>query len=594
FLEDASEIVLERVQCIMQRYDAIKINTIFNGEFVAGDKRANKSIATRNYELYRYSDLREWYVTRVVEPILTSLEEFQERDSGWALSRILNLAVNANKHNPLRAGCHIKLPREIMLKRAVINVQSTDNACFAWSVVAALHPAQKNVERESSYPHYSSVLNLQDIQFPMTLSQIRKFEALNNISINVYAIEKGIVPIRLTDRKRSKHVNLLYVEDDSPGHFAVIKNLPRLVRSQITRNKNRKYFFNRNPINKIISNLKDMLKRWKSKGFINDNKYNWLNSTNPILPRVYGVPKVHKINNPIGYYVQCSYDSSLSGYRFRRDKDCIAWFAEELRQLAHSIQTIISANVPMADFTRNDWEKFNSASHCHVCEKPDAHFIIKEIATAYEGRVDLLPITKEKYTSISFTKHVDSTKIDQKNCVQLRFIDSYRFLASSLDKLSSFLSKDKLRVLRRECSNLSEENFNFLIRKGVFPYEYIDCSKKLNELYLPPRESFYSIMTEFVGLKAKMYALRVQRKKDAKKAKGVKSSVVAKSITFEDYTCCLNDAIEMTRRQSCIISKLHEVYTISETKIALSPHDDKRYIVSGSTNTLPWGHYRCK
>ena len=38
----------------------------------------------------------------------------------------------------------------------------------------------------------------------------------------------------------------------------------------------------------------------------------------------------------------------------------------------------------------------------------DAHFIIKEIATAYKGHVDVLPITKEKY--ISFTKHVDSTK----------------------------------------------------------------------------------------------------------------------------------------------------------------------------------------
>ena len=35
---------------------------------------------------------------------------------------------------------------------------------------------------------------------------------------------------------------------------------------------------------------------------------------------------------------------------------------EELRQLAHSIQSMmISANVPMADFTRDDWEKFNNA-----------------------------------------------------------------------------------------------------------------------------------------------------------------------------------------------------------------------------------------
>ena len=82
-------------------------------------------------------------------------------------------------------------------------------------------------------------------------------------------------------------------------------------------------------------------------------------------------------------------------------------------------------------------------------------------------------------------------------------------------------------------------------------------------------------MIEFVGLRAKMYALRVERKKDMKKAKGIKSNVVAKSITFEDYTQCLNDTIEMTHRLSCIRFKLHEVNTISEIKIALSSHDNK-------------------
>jgi len=99
------------------------------------------------------------------------------------------------------------------------------------------------------------------------------------------------------------------------------------------------------------------------------------------------------------------------------------------------------------------------------------------------------------------------------------------------------------------------------------------------------------IMTEFVGLRAKMYALRVDGKKDTKKVKSIKSNVVARTITFDDYTRCLQDEIEMTRTQSCIRSKLHEVYTISETKIALSPYDDKRYQVSDSTDT-PWRHYK--
>jgi len=64
FLEDAREIVIERVRSVMQEHDNIKINTVFNGEFVAGDKRANESITTRNHELFRSSDLQEWYQSR--------------------------------------------------------------------------------------------------------------------------------------------------------------------------------------------------------------------------------------------------------------------------------------------------------------------------------------------------------------------------------------------------------------------------------------------------------------------------------------------------------------------------------------------------
>jgi len=32
--------------------------------------------------------------------------------------------------------------------------------------------------------------------------------------------------------------------------------------------------------------------------------------------------------------------------------------------------------------------------------------------------------------------------------------------------------------------------------------------------------------------------------------------------------------------------------TVSETKIALSPYNDKRYIVPDFTDILPWGHYK--
>jgi len=54
-----------------------------------------------------------------------------------------------------------------------------------WSVVAALYPVEQNVNRTISYPHYTTVLNFDDIEFLMTLKNIGKFKHLNNVSINI-------------------------------------------------------------------------------------------------------------------------------------------------------------------------------------------------------------------------------------------------------------------------------------------------------------------------------------------------------------------------------------------------------------------------
>ncbi|EZA60792.1 hypothetical protein X777_13726 [Ooceraea biroi] len=100
-----------------------------------------------------------------------------------------------------------------------------------------------------------------------------------------------------------------------------------------------------------------------------------------------------------------------------------------------------------------------------------------------------------------------------------------------------------------------------------------------------------AVMTEFIELRSKMYALRVCEKKDTKKIKGVCRNVVGRTVTFDDYARCLSESVEMTRQQSRIQSKLHQVYTVAKTKLALSPYDDKRYIVPDRTSTLPWGQY---
>ena len=90
FLKDVSKIVLEHVHCVMQRYDYKNEHCFqWHEMFVWIRVSPNKSIAIWNFKVFQCTDLREWYVSRIVESILTSLEEFQERDSGWAMSRYL-------------------------------------------------------------------------------------------------------------------------------------------------------------------------------------------------------------------------------------------------------------------------------------------------------------------------------------------------------------------------------------------------------------------------------------------------------------------------------------------------------------------------
>jgi len=55
----------------------------------------------------------------------------------------------------------------------------------------------------------------------------------------------------------------------------------------------------RNSINKLIGELKKTLKRWFQSKFISDKKYLQLNSRNAILPRTYGLPKIHKNGFPL-------------------------------------------------------------------------------------------------------------------------------------------------------------------------------------------------------------------------------------------------------------------------------------------------------
>lgn len=175
-----------------------------------------KSFNTKNIIITHSSLLDDEYHNFKVA-IISQSEEFQDCGSGWTLEEVLHLEVNINKYVPLRGeGTYRDLPDYIKCTKAVLNVHNNDNACFAWCVVAALHPAKDHPNRMTSYPHYQDILNLKGIQFPVTFTKISKFERINNVSVNVYGIEKKVIvgPIHFSQNKciNRPHINLLYID----------------------------------------------------------------------------------------------------------------------------------------------------------------------------------------------------------------------------------------------------------------------------------------------------------------------------------------------------------------------------------------------
>ena len=78
---------------------------------------------------------------------------------------------------------------------------------------------------------------------------------------------------------------------------------------------------------------------------------------------------------------------------------------------------------------------------------------------------------------------------------QFRFVDSFAFLNSSLDKLVKNTPKKDLRITRQQYPNrcylsqsrrlLNDTKFHLVTQKGVYPYEYMDSLDRFDEKELP-------------------------------------------------------------------------------------------------------------
>ena len=246
--------------------------------------------------------------------------------------------------------------------------------------------------------------------------------------------------------------------------------------------------------------------------------------------------KKYQKHEPISfsYYIKCFndnvYEPRLRSYTGVDAMEIfVKWVEEDVKEIA---------NIPKVNmvFNKEEAERFNKATKCWICKedlnddkvrdhchftgryrgaahnscnlkykKPkfipvvfhnlsgyDSHLFIKNLGFT-AGNIDCIPNNEEKY--ISFTKNIMTGSYMNKKgeikpiSYKLRFIDSFKFMSTSLDTLVNNLPDEAFNNLKRYYKG---DKLSLVKRKGVYPYEYMDSMERFEENKLPPKEAFYS------------------------------------------------------------------------------------------------------
>lgn len=171
------------------------------------------------------------------------------------------------------------------------------------------------------------------------------------------------------------------------------------------------------------------------------------------------------------------------------------------------------------------------------------------------------------------------------NTMKKYFQDDIKLIYTDTDSLVyKIKSKDinvDLQKLQSKCACFDFSNYS--PSHILFDKQY----KRVPGLFKD--ECKGQILKSFVGLRSKMYCLKVEDIPEMKVAKGVKKNIIKNKLRYEDYVDCLQNYVQLEHDFRSIRSFSHSVFTMHQKKISLSPYDDKRYLLD-SLHSLPYGH----
>ncbi|GBN28291.1 Zinc finger and BTB domain-containing protein 14, partial [Araneus ventricosus] len=206
FFDEITPQLKEKIEEEIREKGAIKwygvVKALFKRESEDGGEERVTPYFRSNVQIELVGDTVGDHVLASFTKILEAVDEFIRRGSAWILDKIVHFELCVAKYQPLRANSYIILPKNLVDKKAVLNIQNEDQKCLVWCLIAhKLNILAHDSYRVSQYTFHEQEIKLDGVECPVPLNKIPIVERLNNLRINVFGFEENeVFPLYVSKR----------------------------------------------------------------------------------------------------------------------------------------------------------------------------------------------------------------------------------------------------------------------------------------------------------------------------------------------------------------------------------------------------------
>ena len=201
-----------------------------------------------------FGDDNDDIIAQLFESLLKKYEgnlQNKMRGSEFEFDGVNFLYYDFTKTSTNRGGSYIDSPKWLKDKNSPINPKNNDDKCFQYAVTLALNldKIKKDPQRVSKIKPFIEKYNWEDIDFPSTSKDWKKFDCNNEIALNILYVPYNTKQINTAYKSKNnltqkRQIILLMISDGQKCHYLVVKNLSRLLRGITSNHKEDFYCLN--------------------------------------------------------------------------------------------------------------------------------------------------------------------------------------------------------------------------------------------------------------------------------------------------------------------------------------------------------------